>query len=131
MDILVTNQNKSPLLYRNLVGQKNGWIEIKLSGENNRNAVGARITLVAEGLSQIREVNCGNGYQSQSTFLVHFGLNQKKKIDLLEVRWPSGRVHRFRNLTRNQAFEINEQSGRIRKAVPRVSSVQMVQRRAQ
>src|SRR5207253_9479462 len=99
MDILVTNQNQSPLLYHNLVGRKNNWIEIKLTGTNgNRDAVGARVKIISFGRSQIREVNCGNGYQSQSSFQLHFGLGQRKKVDLIEVRWPGGRVQRLRNL---------------------------------
>jgi hypothetical protein len=113
MDILVTNQNRPPLLYHNLVGRKNNWLEIKLTGtKSNRNAIGARVRVVAKGLSQIREVNCGNGYQSQSTFRLHFGLEQQKKVDLIEVRWPSGRVQRLTNVAANQALAIFEKVGK-------------------
>ena len=111
MDILVTNQNQSPLLYHNLVGRKNNWIEIKLTGTNgNRDAVGARVKIISFGRSQIREVNCGNGYQSQSSFQLHFGLGQRKKVDLIEVRWPGGRVQRLRNLAANQLLVVRERT---------------------
>jgi hypothetical protein len=111
MDVLVTNQNQSPLLYHNLVGRKNHWIEIKLLGtRGNRDAVGARVKIVSRGLAQIREVNCGNGYQSQSSFRLHFGLGQSRKVDLIEVRWPRGRVQRLRNRAANQLLVVRERT---------------------
>ena len=109
MDIFVTNSNQSPLLYHNLVGRKNNWIEMRLTGaRSNRSAVGARVRVVSGALSQIREVNCGNGYQSQSSLRLHFGLGQRKKVDLIEIRWPSGSVQRIKNVSSNQLLAINE-----------------------
>jgi enediyne biosynthesis protein E4 len=37
-------------------------------------------------------VNGGNGYSSQSTTRLHFGLGAADKIDPIEIRWPSGKV---------------------------------------
>ena len=108
VDLLVTNQNEAPLLYHNLAGRKNNWVEMRLKGSDNRSAVGARVKLVAAGQLQIREVNCGNGYQSQSSLRVHFGLSGIKNIDLIEVMWPSGRKQQLRNVSANQFLEIKE-----------------------
>jgi ASPIC/UnbV protein/VCBS repeat protein len=108
MDILVTNQNQMPLLYHNLAGRKNNWVEMRLRGASHRSAVGARVKVVAAGQSQIREVNCGNGYQSQSSLVVHFGLSRIKNIDLIEVMWPSGRRQQLRNVSPNRLLEIKE-----------------------
>ena len=119
MDILVTNQNQMPLLYHNLAGRKNNWVEMKLKGAGNRSAVGARVKLISGGESQMREINCGNGYQSQSSLTVHFGLNQTKNIDLIEIRWPSGRKQQLRNVAPNQLLEIKEPSGSVRKKMRR------------
>ncbi|HEY6802006.1 MAG TPA: CRTAC1 family protein [Pyrinomonadaceae bacterium] len=114
MDILVTNQNERPLLYHNLEGRKKNWIELRLKGLGNRSAVGARVKVVVGGKMQIREINCGNGYQSQSSLAVHFGLDTSKKIDLIEIQWPRGRKQRIRNVTANQLLEIKEPIGRKR-----------------
>jgi hypothetical protein len=109
MDLFVTNSNQPPLLYHNLIGRKNNWIEIRLTGaRSNRSAVGARVRVVSGALSQIREVNCGNGYQSQSSLRLHFGLGRRKKVDLIEIRWPSGSVQIIKSVSANQLLSINE-----------------------
>jgi hypothetical protein len=43
-------------------------------------------------LTQIREIDGGNGYAGQSMKRAHFGLGKATKIDSVEIRWPSGRV---------------------------------------
>ena len=58
--------------------------------KSNRAAVGAQLRLTANGRTYLRYVNGGNGFASQSTMRVHFGLGKAAKIDGVEVRWPSG-----------------------------------------
>jgi hypothetical protein len=41
-------------------------------------------------VDQMREVQSGNGYNSQHMFRAHFGLGSSKVIDEVHVRWPSG-----------------------------------------
>lgn len=112
-DILVTNSASPPLLYHNLVGRKSNWVEINLKGvRSNRHAIGARVKVVAGALSQIREVNCGNGYQAQSSLRLHFGLGRKTRIDLIEIKWPSGEVERLRNTRANRLLTVPEKAGK-------------------
>jgi len=94
LDIVQTNADQPLLFYHNVTANPGNWIELKLigSGKSNRDAIGARIRLVAGGLTQIREIDGGNGYSSQSTRRAHFGLGHTEKIDHLEIRWPSGRT---------------------------------------
>jgi len=61
-------------------------------------AVGTRIELVAGGRRQIREVQGGIGYSSQSERRLHFGLGAASP-ERLTVRWPSGRVQTFGGVT--------------------------------
>jgi enediyne biosynthesis protein E4 len=37
-------------------------------------------------------VNGGNGYASQSTTRLHFGVGSASAVDRVEIRWPSGLV---------------------------------------
>ena len=96
LDFLQTNRDQPSLLYHNRTAGAGNWIELKLAGvKSNRDAIGARVTLRAGGQRLIREVNGGNGFESQSSTRLHFGLGTAARIDELEIRWPSGLVERL------------------------------------
>jgi len=96
LDFLQTNRDQPSLLYHNRTAGAGHWLELKLAGrKSNRDAIGARVTLRAGGLRLIREVNGGNGFESQSTTRLHFGLGAATRIDELEIRWPSGLVEKL------------------------------------
>ena len=44
---------------------------------------------------------------------LHFGLGPARKVDEIEVRWPSGLVEVFRHVKANQRTLIEEGSGLI------------------
>jgi hypothetical protein len=91
LDLVQTNADQPLLLFHNVTPRPGNWIELKLIGvKSNRDAIGARVTVEAGGLRQIREVDGGNGYASESTRRVHFGLGSNVKLDPVEIRWPSG-----------------------------------------
>ncbi len=83
-------------VFTNRVGNKNHWVELKLQGtSSNRDAIGARVTLVAGGVTQIRDVrgSCGGGISvDMCSRVVHFGLAQNTSIDSVKVRWVEGSV---------------------------------------
>jgi len=93
VDVYQTNASQPALFYRNTSENAGQWVGFDLRGtESNHFAIGARVTLHADGESWIREVNGGNGYASQSTTRLHFGLGEVEKIDRVEVRWPNGKI---------------------------------------
>jgi enediyne biosynthesis protein E4 len=95
LDLLVTRRSPNTVhLWRNDIGQNNNWATFRLEGTGdlvNRNACGARVTLVSGDLTQIREVQCGRGHaNSQPSIAVEFGLGQRTTIDSVTVAWPGG-----------------------------------------
>ncbi len=93
LDLYQTNANQPALLHRNITENAGGWVEIKLIGtKSNRDAIGTRVLITADGETFLREVNGGNAYSSQSTTRLHFGLGRAKRITKVEIRWPSGLV---------------------------------------
>jgi enediyne biosynthesis protein E4 len=93
LDMVQTNADQPLLLFHNVSEHTGNWIELKLIGtKSNRDAIGARVKMTAGGITQIREVDGGNGYAGESTRRVHFGLGSATTINRLEIRWPSGRV---------------------------------------
>jgi enediyne biosynthesis protein E4 len=120
MDVLILNMNDLPSLLRNVGGNKQNWIKIKLLGTKcNRTAIGARVRVVTGKHSQIDEVHSGGSVMSQSDLRLHFGLGRAETVDLIEVKWPTTQaVERFTGVKANQIVTIREGSGIISKASP-------------
>jgi hypothetical protein len=117
LDVLVNNLDAAPSLLRNDGGNKNNWILIKCIGtRSNRSAIGARVTVVAGGRSQIDEVMSGSSYYSQNDLRLHFGLGQAKRVERLEIRWPSGKVESLSDIAVNQIVRVREGEGIIKTA---------------
>ena len=74
-------------------------------------AIGARVKIVAGGMTQTDEVRSGGSYSSQSDFRLHFGLGSADKVESLEVRWPSGKVETFKNLAADHFYALLEGEG--------------------
>ncbi len=97
-DLFVANQGARPNLYRNRGVSGRHWIEFDLRETgHNTGAIGARVTLRSGDLTQIREVDGGNGYASQSSPVLHFGLGASRWVDEATIRWPDGAVERLRS----------------------------------
>jgi enediyne biosynthesis protein E4 len=109
IDVLVNNIDGPPRLFRNDGGNQLNWLEIKLIGtRSNRDAVGARLTLRAGGLRQIREIKAGGSFASTSDPRAHFGLGKATKVDSLEIRWPSGTLETLKDLPVNKFLTLTE-----------------------
>ena len=116
IDVLVLNMNDPPSLLRNIGGNKNNWIKIKLIGTHcNRTAVGARVRVLNGKHAQMDEVHTGGSVMSQSDLRLHFGVGQAKNIDLIEVKWPTTwKTEKFANVEVNQILTIKEGAGIIK-----------------
>jgi len=108
LEVLVNNSHDPPSLLKNY-GEHGNWIELKLAGtKSNRDAIGARVTVRADGHQQLQEVRSGGGYISQSEFRLHFGLGKALHAETIEVKWPSGQKQVFSNVEVNHSFVIEE-----------------------
>lgn len=111
LDLFVTNANAEPHLYHNTLPAGAHWAEFLLEGAaSNRAAVGAQLRLTAGGRTYLRFVNGGNGFASQSTLRVHFGLGSSAMIDRVEVGWPSGKKQVLQNLAADKIYKLVEGS---------------------
>ena len=109
IDILVTNSNTPPRLLRNDGGNRNNWLQIRLKATNSSSdAIGARVKVTTGELSQIREVQSGDGYLSQRELKLHFGIGKYQKIDRIEVRWVGGNIQVVESVPANQVLLLIE-----------------------
>ena len=113
MDVLVLNMNDLPSLLRNVGGNKQNWIKIKLVGTIcNRTAIGARVRVTTGKHTQMDEVQSGTSVMSQNDLRLHFGLGKVKTVDTIEVKWPTTqKIERFEQIKANQILTIREGQG--------------------
>ena len=92
IDVVLNNLDSTPVLLRNVVQNQNHWLTLKLIGgvKSPRDAIGAKVFLTASGVRQRMDVISGGSYLSSSDLRVHFGLGPAKKVDAIEIDWPSG-----------------------------------------
>ena len=77
VDVVVANNGDTPLVLQNSGGNGNHFLNLRLVGtKSNRDAMGARIQVVGGGISQIREIEGGGSYLSQSDLRANFGLGK-------------------------------------------------------
>lgn len=109
---VVSNMNAPPSLLVNQPRSSNHWIAFKAVGsKSNRDGIGARIRVRAGARTLVDEVRSGSSYNSSSDMRPHFGLGAAAAIDWVEVRWPSGLLERFTNLTVDSIHTLNEGTG--------------------
>ena len=109
VDVLVTNCGGKAKLVRNDGGNRENWLMVRTVGtQSNRDGIGARVRVVAAGLEQIRQVRSGSSYLTASDPRLHFGLESRTKVDLVEVKWPSGLVQRLEQVPVNEVLVIEE-----------------------
>jgi hypothetical protein len=123
MDVLVTNANAAPLLYRNVNANGAHWLELVLEGRaSNRDAVGATARLSVGGRTLLRFVDGGNGFAGQSTRRLHFGLGAATTADRVEVRWPSGKRQTFEHVAADRILRLVEGEANLTPFLSRKSS---------
>lgn len=84
------------------------YLNVRLTGtKSNRDANGARVTLITGSTQQMREVGGGTNFGCLPGEQ-HFGLGTLTAITAVEVRWPSGLKQRFENPPVNCTIKMTE-----------------------
>jgi enediyne biosynthesis protein E4 len=112
MDIVVEDLSGAPMILRNSGVPGRHWVSFELAGtKSNRLAIGARLKITAGGVTQTEEIRSGGSYLSQSDLRVHFGLGAAKKIESVEIRWPSGKTETLKDLDADKFYSVLEGQG--------------------
>ncbi|MGB7600570.1 MAG: CRTAC1 family protein [Candidatus Sulfotelmatobacter sp.] len=118
IDVVVNTVNDYPQLLRCDSKLRNNWIKVRTIGtKSNRSGIGARLICTTHPVGetkphqQIDEVRSGGSYISQSDLRIHFGLGKAEKVDMLEIRWPSGHVDTLKDVKANQLIFVKEGEG--------------------
>jgi tetratricopeptide (TPR) repeat protein len=107
-DVLILSHNQ-PLAY--LHNRTNGgrFLTLRLeSTKSNRDAVGAKVTVIAGGRRLVAWRTGGGSYQSAGDPRLHFGLGQADRIEAALVTWPAGRLGRYLGLRAGCGYVLRE-----------------------
>ncbi len=120
LDILVNNSGGEPFLLRNEGVSGHHWITLKLvASGTNRDAIGARVELMAGGRQQIDEVRAGSGgYMASNDLRLHFGLGEVAKTDRISIRWPDGKKQTLSGVPADRFITIRQGKGIVSNQTP-------------
>jgi hypothetical protein len=108
LDIYAANWQGTNKLFRNDLDTGAHWLAIRPIGippangqpGSNRSGIGARVTVVAGGVTQTRVLGGtpgDRGGMAAAAPALWFGLGANESIDLIEIEWPSGIVDQLQN----------------------------------
>jgi len=113
IDVVINNLDGPPILLRNVNMDHHHWIALQLVGgkKSPRDAVGATVYVIANGMRQRGDVMSGASYLSSNDLRVHFGLGDATKVDAVEIHWPSGTVETVKPTEVDRIYTIEEGKG--------------------
>ena len=157
VDVWISNRNAPRLRFlRNNTDKEHDFLLLELVGtgpSTSRDALGARVEITVQATSsdalpqaaqtgvaagdathgfdsatQIKTVRAGDGFLSQSSTWLHFGLGRSARVQRVRVMWPGGTQEDFKGCGSNGRYRLTQGTGQA-VAVPRRSSVLAIEPR--
>jgi hypothetical protein len=108
-DFVVSHLDTPAALMTNQSIRTGNYLKLYLRGvESHRDAIGARVSLVADGRELVRELTAGDGYQASNERVLVFGLGSATNASDVRITWPSGTVQQVPDLAANSTWTIVE-----------------------
>ncbi|MEX2231198.1 MAG: CRTAC1 family protein, partial [Cyclobacteriaceae bacterium] len=112
LDLVVSNVNMPAHVYENQTNKQNtsnAFLSVALRGAGkNTFAIGAKITLKADGKTFYQEHNPMRGFMSSVDYKVNFGLGGVQIIDSVIVQWPDDKVTIHKDVKTNQLLHLHQ-----------------------
>ncbi len=125
--VVVPVQNEGRRLYRNNVGQENGFIRVSLEGtQSARDAFGTVVRLRTPLGTQTKIKSGGSGFVSAGDPRLVFGLGPRSgqhESYELTVTWPSGLVETYPDVRAGQSLRLVEGAGTVEMVSERLRSL--------
>ena len=115
LDLWLKNRSGPQLRFlRNDGSGSEHFLALRLEGSTgNRDAIGARVDVLAGGARLRREVTAGDGYLSQSSKWLHFGLGEADTVDRLVIRWPGGETEEIGGPAVDRRYRVRQGAGSV------------------
>jgi len=124
LDLWTTNRSGPRIRFlKNRRGASGHHLSLRLLGNGsttNRDAIGARVEVfvstsaekqavgVTHGGKLARSLRAGEGFLSQSSKWVHFGLGDATTIERVVVRWPGGGTQEYAGMPVDGRYELRQ-----------------------
>ena len=110
VDILASNNEQEPTLFRNDGGNAKNFLNISLRSRTpNTDGIGAKVHVELDnGDMHDQEMRSGGGFVSQHPHEIHLGLDDATMADVIEVSWPDGIVNTYTDVAANQFVELKQ-----------------------
>ncbi|PYJ60165.1 MAG: hypothetical protein DME24_10400, partial [Verrucomicrobia bacterium] len=112
-DLLVTTLEVWPKkrqtlqVYKNLLTGGGNWIGFRFPEQaNGKSPIGATIKVHYANHVATQQIITGDGYRSQRSNSIRFGLGAADRIEKAEIRWPNGQTESIQNTGINVFNEI-------------------------
>jgi hypothetical protein len=99
IDLVIVNKDAPVHFLRNVTSNSNHWVTLSILNKKKLLAHNAVVEIAAGGRIRRKQVQPNYGYSSSNDPRVHFGLGKTEQIELVRVKWPSGKTEEFRNLS--------------------------------
>jgi hypothetical protein len=93
-DVVLGMNNGPATAFENRGSRLGQPLRVRLRGKHgNPTGIGARITVrLDDGSKQTAEIYAGEGYMSQSSPELSFGIAKDRRAVAIDVRWPDGQA---------------------------------------
>ena len=99
-------------LLRNQSANAQASVAFKLVGTTcNRDAIGARVQVFLPGRKLVQTLVAGDGFISQSTKWLHFGVGDAESVEKVIVRWPDEIQETFTGIEVGNRYQLVQSSG--------------------
>ena len=129
LDVWLVNRTAPMVRFvRNNGGSDNHFLALHLTGTtSNRDAIGARVDVHLKDPERklMATHRAGEGFLSQSSKWLHFGLGNATQIDCVVVHWPGGEAEEITELAADGQYQIVQGSGAGQRWTPPGDAVQL------
>ncbi|HVR29582.1 MAG TPA: CRTAC1 family protein, partial [Thermoanaerobaculia bacterium] len=119
LDLVTTTLDGPARIYRNDGGNAGSWLSMAVVDPRlRRDAIGARVTILAGGRSIVRHASPAGGYLTGSGARIHLGLGSIERVDGFVVRWPGGEEESFAGGPARRTVELRRGEGKPHRSDP-------------
>jgi enediyne biosynthesis protein E4 len=117
LDLVISNIDEEAFIYRNNEDGDHSYLRIKCEGTGqNKNGIGARISIWTNEGMQFGQMRTTRGYLSSCEPFLHFGLGHSTMVNRVKVVWPDGKVAEYKNVKSDQIFKVEYKDALISEA---------------